>query len=48
MPVTIEPPPGPDDPPQPLWKRLVWFVGIAIAASAATAILAYALKGMLV
>lgn len=48
MPVTIEPPPGPGEPPQPVWKRLVWFAGIATASAAATAIVAYALKGLLV
>ena len=48
MPVTIEPPPGPDDPQPPLWRRLAWFFGLALASTAATAAVAYALKGLLV
>lgn len=44
----IEPPPEPDAPPRPLWRRLAWFAGIASASAGATAILAYALKALLV
>lgn len=33
--------------PGPLWRRLVWFVGIAVASSLATVAVAYALKAML-
>lgn len=29
------------------WKRLAWFFGIAVASSAATAAVAYALKALL-
>jgi hypothetical protein len=31
----------------PLWRRLAWFFGIAIASSAATVAVAYALKALL-
>ncbi len=49
MAVTIEPqgPPGPDEPPTPLIRRLAWFVGIALSAAVATALVAYALKALL-
>lgn len=47
MPAIIEPPPEPDAPPGPLWKRLAWFFGLAISATLATAAVAYALKGLL-
>lgn len=47
MPAIIEGPPGPGVPPRPLWKRLAWFAGIAIAASAATALVATALEALL-
>ena len=49
MPAIPEPqgPPDPDAPPQPLWRRLGWFVGIAVAASAATVLAAYVLKAPL-
>lgn len=43
----IEPPPGPDDPPGPLWKRLAWFFGLALNAALATAAVAYLLKALL-
>lgn len=33
--------------PGPLWRRLAWFFGIAIASSAATVAVAYALKALL-
>ena len=48
MPAIIEPPPGPDEVQSPLWKRLGWFVGIALVSTAATAVVAYALKALLV
>jgi uncharacterized protein involved in exopolysaccharide biosynthesis len=47
MPAIIEGPPGPDAPPEPLWRRLAWFVGIAVTASGATAIVAMALEALL-
>jgi hypothetical protein len=33
--------------PRPLWRRLAWFFGIAIASSAVTVAAAYALKALL-
>jgi hypothetical protein len=43
----IEPPPEPDTPLAPLWRRLAWFFGIAVAASLATVAVAYILKALL-
>jgi uncharacterized protein involved in exopolysaccharide biosynthesis len=43
----IEPPPEPGAPLAPLWSRLLWFVGIAVAASLATVAVAYVLKALL-
>jgi hypothetical protein len=48
MPAIIEPPPEADAPLPPLWKRLGWFLGIALASTVATAAVAYALKALLV
>ncbi len=31
----------------PLWRRLVWFAAIALAATVATALVAYGLKAVL-
>lgn len=31
----------------PFWRRLAWFFGIAIASTAATALVAYGLKALL-
>ena len=43
----IEGPPAEGEPP-PRWSsRLVWFVGLALAGSAATAVVAYALRALL-
>ena len=45
----IEPqgPPGPEEPPPPLARRLGWFVGLALASAAAVALAAYALRALL-
>jgi hypothetical protein len=43
----IEPPPEPGEPLPPVWKRLAWFVGIALAATLVTAAVAYAMKALL-
>lgn len=48
MPAIIEPPPEPGETQPPLWKRLGWFVGIALVSTVATAVVAYALKALLV
>lgn len=47
MPAIIEGPPSADTPPRPLWKRLGWFVGIAVCAALATALAATALEALL-
>lgn len=47
MPDIIEGPPGEDDAPLPWHTRLLWFVGLAVAGSAATAVVAYALRALL-
>ena len=43
----IEPPPGPDWTPPPLWKRLAWFAGIAVASVMVTGVVAYGMKALL-
>ncbi len=43
----IEPPPEPGAPLRPLWKRLLWFVGLAVLGTLATAAVAYVLKALL-
>ncbi len=43
----IEPPPDPDAPLAPLWKRLGWFFGLAVGGALATAAVAYLLKALL-
>lgn len=48
MPAIIEPPPEPGAPLAPLWKRLAWFFGLAVAASAATATVAYGLRALII
>ena len=47
MPAIIDGPPDPDDPPRPLWRRLAWFTGLALASALATATVAYGLKALL-
>lgn len=49
MPAIIEPvgPPDEREPRGPLWRRLAWFFGLALAAMLATAALAYGLKALL-
>lgn len=47
MPAIIEPPPEPGAPLPPLWKRLAWFVGLAVTASLATSLIAYGLRALL-
>ena len=47
MPAIIEGPPEPGAPAPPLWRRLAWFVAIAVASLAGTATVAYGLKALL-
>ena len=47
MPAIIDGPPGPGDPPRPLWRRLAWFAGLALASALTTALAAYGLKALL-
>ncbi|HZZ36379.1 MAG TPA: hypothetical protein VFE03_11675 [Caulobacteraceae bacterium] len=47
MPAIIEGPPEPGAPSPPLWRRLAWFVGLAVGAAGATALAAYGLKALL-
>lgn len=50
MPLTIEPvgPPGEDEPPRPVWVKLGWFFGLALASAALVAALAYLLRALIV
>jgi len=43
----IERPPEPGAPLEPLWKRLIWFFGLALLAAVSTAAVAYLLKALL-
>ncbi|MDZ4376498.1 MAG: hypothetical protein U1C74_34370 [Phenylobacterium sp.] len=43
----IEPPPEAGDPTPPLWRRLAWFAGLAVAGTGACAAVAYALRSLL-
>ncbi|CAN5883196.1 hypothetical protein BH11PSE1_BH11PSE1_23480 [soil metagenome] len=47
MPGIIEPPPEPGAPLAPLWKRLSWFGGIAVASMLVVAMVAYGMKALL-
>ena len=48
MKVTIEPPPEEGERLPPLHRRLGWFLGIALVSAAGVAVVAYALKALLV
>lgn len=43
----IEPPPEAGETLAPLWKRLLWFAGLAIGGAMAVAVVAYGLKALL-
>ncbi|HMO44069.1 MAG TPA: hypothetical protein PKB04_12285 [Phenylobacterium sp.] len=43
----IEGPPDEGEPRPPVWRRLAWFAGLALAGLAATAAVAYAPRAML-
>jgi len=48
MSAIIEGPPEPGAATaRPLWRRLVWFVGLAVVSAAATALVAYGLEALL-
>lgn len=47
MPDIIEGPPDPGSPQAPLWRRLLWFAGLAAASAAGTAAVAYGMKALL-
>ena len=47
MPTIIEGPPEPGAPQPPLWSRLAWFVGLALASGGAVALAAYAMKALI-
>lgn len=40
------PPPEPGEDGGPLWRRLAWFFGLAVAASSLTAVVAYTLRAL--
>lgn len=41
-----EPPPETDAPVPPLWRRLAWFAGLALASAGVTALVAYGLRAL--
>jgi len=47
MPAIIEPPPDEDAASGPLWKRLAWFFGLALAGTFSVAVVAYGLRALL-
>lgn len=49
MRLTIEPegPPGAGEPPRPLWLKLAWFAGLAIASATVVAAVAYLLRALI-
>ena len=47
MPTIIEGPPEPGDPPRPLWSKLAWFAGLAVASSLAVAVVAYGMRAVI-
>jgi hypothetical protein len=47
MPDIIERPPERGAGPPPLWKRLLWFAGLAITGALSCAVIAYAMKLLL-
>ena len=46
MPAIIEPP-APGAALAPLWKRLSWFAGLAVASALVVALVAYGLRALL-
>lgn len=47
MPAIIEGPPDPGAPKGPLWRRLAWFVALAVGGLLVTAAVAYGLRAMI-
>jgi hypothetical protein len=40
------PPPEPGEASGPLWKKLLWFVGLCLAGSGVVAVIAYVLRSL--
>jgi hypothetical protein len=47
MRATVEPPPEPDDPALPFWRRLAWFGALALPVLLAVLGVGYLLKALL-